>query len=83
MATRSTASTDLSVWNLTVEISDQQTITYLMGIARSGTSIAQVGFTPTPDVRMAPGDFTTLVIRAQERLAQMPPPRGGGGRSGS
>ena len=83
VANSSTGSTDLTVWNLTVEISDQQTITYLMGIVRSGTSIAQVGFTPTREVRMGPGDFTDLMARALERLAQMPPPKGGKGGSGT
>jgi hypothetical protein len=65
---------DLTVWNLSVEISDTQTVTYLMGVARSGTAIAQIDFTPSEQVHMGPGDFAALVARARDRLARMPKP---------
>jgi DNA-directed RNA polymerase specialized sigma24 family protein len=71
----STKRTDLTVWNVQVEISDQQTVTYLMGVTRAGSAVAQVGFTPTSAVRMAPGDFLALVRRAEARLPQMPAPK--------
>jgi hypothetical protein len=72
---RHDAGSDLVVWSVSVEISDQQTVTYQMGVVRTGTAIAQVGFTPTASVRMAPGDFLALVERAQERLPAMPRPK--------
>lgn len=72
---------DLTVWRLQVELSDEETATYLMGILRSGTAVAQVGFTPTPEVQMAPGAFLALVDRAAQRLAFMPSPASSSGRS--
>lgn len=69
-----TPDADLSVWRLTVEISDQQTVTYLMGIARTGTSVGQIGFVPAAGVTITPDDFIRLVRRAQDRLVEMPPP---------
>lgn len=72
---RSDRTSDLAVWSLTVEITDKQTVTYQMGVVRSGTAVAQVGFTPTGGVTMAPGDFLALVERAQERLPAMPRPK--------
>ena len=72
---RSTPTSDLVVWSVTVEISDLQAVTYQMGVVRTGTAVAQVGFTPTGGVRMAPGDFLALVERAQERLPALPKPK--------
>ncbi len=72
---RSSKAADLAVWSVTVEVSDQQTVSYRMGIVRAGTAVAQVGFTPTQGVRMADGDFLALVERAQQRLAAMPKPK--------
>ena len=62
------------VWRVDVEVSDKQTVTYLMGIVRTGTAVAQVGFTPTDRGPMAPGDFVALVERARERCAYLPAP---------
>jgi DNA-directed RNA polymerase specialized sigma24 family protein len=59
---------DLTVWHVTTEISDDQTVTYLMGIVRDGGSVAQVGFVPDGKVQMAPGAFVALVHRALDRL---------------
>ena len=66
---------DLSVWHVSTEISDNETVDYLMGVARVGTSIAQVGFVPAPKVGFAPDAFTGIVERALERLGAMPAPR--------
>ncbi len=46
---------DLTVWHVTTEISDEQSVRFLMGIVRDGTSIAQVGFVPGRDRRHAVG----------------------------
>lgn len=66
---------ELTVWHLTTEISDDVSINFLMGIARNGTAVAQVGFLPTGSIAMAPGAFSGLVHRAQDRLAALPPPK--------
>ena len=73
----STKTTDLSVWHVRTEISDKSTVDFLMGIARDGTSVAQVGFVPSSKVTMPPGTFPALVRRALDRLPAMPPPAKG------
>ncbi len=68
---------DLTVWRVTTEISDKRSVSFLMGVARDRTSLAQVGFVPDPDGGMSAGDFVALVERALERLEAMPPPKKG------
>ncbi len=72
---KTTPHAELSVWRLTVEISDQQTVTYLMGITRTGTAVGQIGFVPAAGVTITSDDFIGLVERAQARLVHMPPPK--------
>jgi hypothetical protein len=69
--------TDLSVWKVTTELTDEKSISYLMGVVRDGTAVAQVGFVPVKGVTMSSEDFVELTERALDRLAQMPPPRSG------
>jgi len=74
VAHRDGADRDLSVWHVTTELSDEQSVSFLMGIVREGTAIGQVGFVPDGDVSMAPGAFIDLVERAGERLPALPRP---------
>jgi hypothetical protein len=69
----STRSQDLTVWHVTTEISDEKSVTYLMGILRDGGSVAQIGFVPDGKVQMAPGAFITLAHRALDRLPALAP----------
>jgi hypothetical protein len=64
-----TKNSDVTVWHVTTEISDERSVDYLMGVARDGTTVAQVGFVPAPDVAFEPGAFIEIVKRAQARLA--------------
>jgi len=73
VADTATTKVDLTVWHVTTEISDNQSVTYLMGILRDGGAIAQVGFVPDGKVQMAPGAFVTLVRRALDRLPALAP----------
>ena len=73
VADMSSTKQDLTVWHVKVEISDNQTVTYLMGILRDHGSIAQVGFVPDGKVQMAPGAFIALVHRALDRLPALAP----------
>ena len=66
---------DLAVWHVTAEISDDESLDYLMGVVRDGTSVAQIGFVPAPKVDFEPGDFLWVVRRALARLDAMPPPK--------
>jgi hypothetical protein len=71
------AKRDLGVWRVTSELTDSVTISYLMGIVRSGTSLAQVGFVPDGDAGISTGAFAGVVQRALDRLDALPPPRRG------
>ena len=77
IARQTTRTTDLSVWHVTTEISDKTSVDFLMGIARDGTSVAQVGFVPAGKVTMGSGAFPALVRRALDRLPALPPPAKG------
>jgi hypothetical protein len=77
-----TARRDLAVWRVTSELSDRSTISYLMGVVRTGTSIAQVGFVPDGDVGISPTAFAAVAQRALDRVGALPPPRRRGGSRG-
>lgn len=66
--------TDLTVWRVTTEVTDERSISFLMGIVRDGASVSQVGFVPVKGVDIPEGDFVLLVQRALDRLDAMPPP---------
>lgn len=66
---------DLSVWHLTTEVTDEQTLTFWMGIVRDGASLAQIGFVPDPKVTMTADAFNALAERALARLDAMPAPK--------
>jgi DNA-directed RNA polymerase specialized sigma24 family protein len=74
VAHRTAGDRDLTVWHVTTELSDDKSVSFLMGIVREGTAIGQVGFVPDGDVTMAPGAFVALVERAGERLPALPRP---------
>ena len=74
LAHRDSRSRDLTAWRLTTELDDRRSVTYLMGIVRDGTAVAQVSFVPEPGITMGRGDFVALLARAGERLPAMPPP---------
>lgn len=71
---RRSAAEEVIVWRMRITISDQATVPYLMGIARNGTAVTQIGFFPASDKTMGPASFVQLVERAQRRLGQMPKP---------
>jgi hypothetical protein len=62
----------MSVWRVRTQVSDKETVTFLMGIARSGGAVAQIGFVPDGRHTMTEAQFVALVRRAGERLAEMP-----------
>ncbi|WP_300680552.1 hypothetical protein [Nocardioides sp.] len=67
----STKQRDLAVWRVTAEISDNRSVTYLMGLTRVGSHIAQVGFVPDGTHTIATSDFVDLTHRAADRLAAL------------
>jgi hypothetical protein len=61
-----------TVWRVQTEVSKKQTLTFSMGVVRSGGAVAQVGFVPDGRHSMTPARFVALVHRAGERLRTMP-----------
>lgn len=76
VADRPTASTDLKIWHVTTEISDEQTVRFFMGVVRTGSRVSQIGFMPSGDRTMREQDFLALVERAQQRLPLLGPQKG-------
>jgi hypothetical protein len=64
---------DLYVWRLTVEVSEDRSVRYLMAAIRDGGAVAQLTFVPSEDVSIGVDPFVTLAHRAQERLHQLAP----------
>jgi hypothetical protein len=62
----------MSAWRVRTQVSDKETVTFLMGVARSGGAVAQVGFVPDGRHSMTEAQFVALVRRAGERLSAMP-----------
>ena len=62
---------DLYVWRLTVEVSEDRSVRFLMAAIREGGAVAQLTFVPSEDVSIGADPFVTLVHRAQERLRQL------------
>jgi hypothetical protein len=67
---------ELTVWRLTVEVSEERSVTYLMGIIRHGTAVAQLTFVPADGVVMGGEPFVALAMRAQDRLVRLGKPQG-------
>jgi DNA-directed RNA polymerase specialized sigma24 family protein len=65
---------DLYVWRLTVEVSEQRSVRFLMAAIREGGAVAQLTFVPSEDVSIGADPFVTLVRRAQQRLGQLATP---------
>ncbi|MFC6344907.1 hypothetical protein ACFP8W_23195, partial [Nocardioides hankookensis] len=69
--------TELTVWRVSTEVTDDRTMNFLMGIVRDGTAVAQVGFVPVKGVTIDQDAFVALTQRALDRLSEMPPPKSG------
>ncbi|WP_121258200.1 sigma-70 family RNA polymerase sigma factor [Nocardioides ferulae] len=70
-----TDATDLSVWEVTTEISDQESVRFLMALLRRGTAVAQLGFVPAPGADLGDEPFLALAERALARLDRLPGPQ--------
>lgn len=71
VATRDEGETSLSAWNVTVQVSDERSVTFRMAILRRGTAVAQLTFVPAQDVSMPREAFLALADRALERLPRL------------
>ena len=66
---------ELTVWRLTVEVSEERAVTYLMAIIRNGTAVAQLTFVPADGVVVGGAPFVALAQRAQDRLLRLGKPK--------
>jgi len=66
--------TAITVWDLTTEISDNESVRYSMAILRSGTSVAQLTFVPSGKATLPDGTFVAVAQRALQRLGRLPRP---------
>lgn len=60
-----------TAWRVRTQVTSKQTVTFYMGIIRSGGAVAQVGFVPDGSHTMTTAQFAALVRRAGERLGAM------------
>lgn len=67
-----TPAREVSLWDLTMEISDERTVEFWMAIIREGDAVSQVGFVSETDLRMRQEDFGAVVRRALDRLGDLP-----------
>ena len=74
LADEETGPRDLSVWRLTVDVSKDRSVRFLMAVLREGNAVAQLTFVPSEDISIGPEAFQTLAHRAQERLGQLATP---------
>ncbi len=72
LVNRSGDQTELTVWDLGIEISDERTMQFWMAIMRDGKAVSQVGFTPAAGMTMQRDAFTAIAERALERLSDIP-----------
>ncbi|MCW2834329.1 MAG: hypothetical protein JWN68_2282 [Nocardioides sp.] len=69
---RSGKRTQLTVWDLEIEISDERTMQFWMAIMRDGNAVSQVGFTPSEGKTLQRDAFVAIAERALERLSDLP-----------
>ncbi len=69
-------------WELTFEISDGETVPYRLGIVRVGARVAQLAFSGTETADMGDAAFTALLLRAGQRLTELPGVGDGSGATG-
>jgi len=72
LAAMSTKSQEMQVWALSIELNDQQSFPFFMGIVRDGNAVSQVGFTPDEAMTMTRADFVSLARRSLQRLSNLP-----------
>lgn len=69
--TQSSAETDLTIWHLETEVSDERRVQFQMSVMRRGTVVVQLGFVPDAGHSIGEGAFHHLSLRALERTANL------------
>ena len=72
LRSRSDKHQEITVWALSIEVSDDHAVPFLMGVVRDGNTVSQVGFTPHGEMTMSRPDFVDVAERALQRLSNLP-----------
>lgn len=72
-----TAAREVTLWDLTMEISDERTVEFWMAIVRRDDVVSQLGFVSETELTMRRDDFRAVVDRALDRLGALPESRRG------
>ncbi len=59
-------------WKLQFDLNRNRSVTYRMGLVRNGTRVAQLRFSPTGRYDIDDATFEQLLLRAGQRLAELP-----------
>jgi hypothetical protein len=63
---------DASAWDLTTEVSPDREVRFRLGFVRVGRHVAQLTFTPADADDMSQAAFDALLLRAGDRLRELP-----------
>lgn len=72
VARHSRAGSSYASWRIEVEVDAHRRVGYWMGVARVGRYLAQVTFSPVPGKDISAGAFRDVVVRARDRLLELP-----------
>lgn len=65
------AGTELAIWQVTTEISDDEEIRFRTALVRAGNRVAQITFTPAGGLDIDAASFRALAERALDRLGEL------------
>jgi len=71
LAITDTAADVESAWRVTVELSDDRSVVYLMSVVQAGDNVAQIGFVPSGEATIPDPEFVALTHRAAQRLVNL------------
>lgn len=62
---------DLSSWDLSTKVNNQQKVRFRLGFVRVGRTVAQLTFAPSPADDMTATSFRSLLVRSGDRLREL------------
>lgn len=58
-----------AAWSVTVRVTEESTVEFVMGVARSGNLVSQIGFVRSGDADLTTEQFLSVLQRSRDRLA--------------
>jgi hypothetical protein len=71
-----------TVWEMTFRIADDEEVSYRMGLVVNRDRVAQLTFSPDGTYDIDETAYERLLLRAGQRLIELPEPRKATGRAG-